>query len=80
MNGLTEFIKMKAFDEKSKIPSTVIDQYVEQIIYDKGVFTWILNPSLGNECQRLEMDTSEWKKGYITDKLLCRDTGSTGSY
>ena len=62
MKGLAEFIQMKAFDAKRKIPSTIIDQYVEQIIFDKGVFTWILNPALGNQYQRLSIDASGMKK------------------
>ena len=33
MKGLAEFIQMKVFDAKRKIPSTIIDQYVEQIIF-----------------------------------------------
>lgn len=51
MDKLSEFIKMKAFDESRKIPKTIIDYYVEQIIYDKGVFTWILNPVTGNKME-----------------------------
>ena len=80
MKGLSEFIKMKAFDAKRKIPSTIIDQYVDQIIFDKGVFTWILNPALGNKYQRLSMDTSGMKKHQGRLKLMCCDEATTGSY
>ena len=78
MKGLAEFIQMKAFDAKRKIPSTIIDQYVEQIIFDKGVFTWILNPALGNQYQRLSIDTSGMKKNQTSPKLLCCADTSTG--
>ena len=71
---------MKAFDAKRKIPSTIIDQYVEQIIFDKGVFTWILNPALGNQYQRLSIDTSGMKKNQTSPKLLCCADTSTGCY
>lgn len=64
MKGLAEFIQMKAFDAKRKIPSTIIDQYVEQIIFDKGVFTWILNPALGNQYQRLSIDSYNMETNY----------------
>ena len=80
MKGLAEFIQMKAFDAKRKIPSTVIDQYVEQIIFDKGVFTWILNPALGNQLQRLTIDTSGMKKNCSSQELLCRADTGTGCY
>jgi hypothetical protein len=57
---LSEFIKMKAFDMRAKIPETVIDYYVDKIIFDHGVFNWYLNPVLGN--QTFNPDTTDWKK------------------
>ena len=39
IENLTEFIKMKAFDPRAKIPETLINAYVDRIIFDKGVFS-----------------------------------------
>lgn len=58
MESLTAFIKMKAFDENAKIPETIIDHYVDKIIYDKGTFMWILNPRLGNKVSSIKVDGS----------------------
>ena len=60
IKSLTEFIKMKAFDPRAKVPDTVVDGFVERIIYDKGVFSWYLNPSVGNAA--FSVDTTDWKK------------------
>ncbi len=78
MKALTEFIQMKAFDANSKIPSTIIDHYVEKIIFDNDVFTWILNPALGNELQRLSIDASGMKKSKKIHELLCYAECCTG--
>lgn len=80
MKCLAEFIQMKSFDPKRKIPSTIIDQYVDQIIFDKGVFTWILNPALGNQIQRLSIETSGMKKSQPSPQLLCCADTNTGCY
>ena len=60
IESLTEFIKMKAFDPRAKIPDTMINAFVDRVIYDKGVFTWFLNPKLGNAS--FDIDTTDWKK------------------
>lgn len=45
IDSLSEFIKMTAFDTRAKIPETVIDIFVDQIVYDHGCFIWYLNPT-----------------------------------
>ncbi len=77
INSLTEFINMKAFDPRGKIPEALIDAFVEKVIYDKGAFIWYLNPKLGN--QRFYIDTTDWKKCRTKDqKIMIPDHGSTG--
>lgn len=53
MESLTEFIKMKAFADKKTIPETVIDHFVSGIRFDKGIFTWVLDPRMGQELSEL---------------------------
>ena len=81
LDALSSFVKMKVFDEKSSIPSTIIDRYVEKIIFDKDKFTWILNPRLGNEKQKVNM-CIENKHMYNdgSTAVMCYDEASTGSY
>lgn len=79
MDKLSEFIKMKAFDESRKIPKTIIDYYVEQIIYDKGVFTWILNPVTGNKMENILIDTGKLKRNGHIENSMCHVNSSTGS-
>lgn len=80
MKRLSEFIKMKAFDEKKKIPSTIIDYYVDCIIYDKGVFKWILNPEMGNFYTNIAIDAGGLKKNKHIDNSMCCVDSSSGSY
>ena len=68
---------MEAFDPRAKIPETLIDAFVDRIIYDKGTFSWYLNPKLGNE--RFDIDTSTWKKSMLK-KTNAGAVSSTGSY
>ena len=82
-DALSSFVKMKAFDEKSSVPSTIIDRYVEKIIFDKDKFTWVLNPRLGNENQKVNMcidnkNNSCYNNG--SSVTMCYDEASTGSY
>lgn len=82
-DALSSFVKMKAFDEKSSVPSTIIDRYVEKIIFDKDKFTWVLNPRLGNEKQTVNMcidnkNNSCYNNG--SSVTMCYDEASTGSY
>ena len=42
IESLSEFIKMTAFDARAKIPDTVIDNFVDQIVCDHGAFIWYL--------------------------------------
>ena len=79
MESLTAFIKMKAFDEKAKIPETIIDHYVDRIVYDKGTFTWYLNPRLGNKVSSIKVDGSSLKKTSILENATCHADSSTGS-
>ncbi|MBO6208610.1 MAG: recombinase family protein [Lachnospiraceae bacterium] len=76
IESLTEFINMKAFDPRGKVPETLIDAFVERVIYDKGVFTLYLNPKLGNE--RFDINTTDWKKSGLK-KTPVQHT-STGRY
>ncbi|WP_458459066.1 recombinase family protein [Pseudobutyrivibrio sp.] len=66
LESLKEFVNMKAFDPGAKIPEAFIDVFVDKIIYDKGVFSWYLNPKFGNEV--FDMDTSNWKKSMLNRK------------
>ncbi len=66
IESLTEFIKMQAFDSRAKIPEAMIDAFVDRVVYDKGVFSWYLNPKLGNES--FKIDTSDWKKNMLKGK------------
>ena len=66
IESLTEFIKMKAFDPRAKIPETLIAAYVDTIVFDKGMFSWYLNPKLGNDA--ISVDASDWKKGLMNGK------------
>lgn len=79
IDSLSEFIKMKAFDPRAKIPETLINAFVDRIVYDKGVFSWYLRPGFGNET--FDFDTSDWKKSMSkSQKKTLADYGSTGSY
>ena len=79
IESLFEFVKMQAFDPRAKIPETMIDAFVDRVIYDKGVFSWYLNPKLGNDS--FKVDTTDWKKNMLKaqKKTLPADT-STGCY
>lgn len=77
MERLESFIKMKAFRENAKIPSTVIDYCVERIVFDKGQFLWFLNTKLGCKCTEIAIDGSSLKK---TANPTCQVHSPTGSY
>ena len=79
MKSLTDFINMKAFAKSRKIPSTIIDAYVERIVFDKGDFTWILNPRLGNNMSTIVVSESEFPR-QTQGNLMCSAYASTGSY
>lgn len=64
--SLEEFIKMKAFDPAAKIPESFIEAFVDRIVFDKGVFSWYLNPKFGNEV--FDIDTTDWKKTMLNGK------------
>ena len=77
IESLTEFIKMQAFDPRAKIPETMIDVFVDRIVYDKGDFSWYLNPKLGNET--FKVDTTDWKKSMLkSQKKTLPAHNSTG--
>ena len=68
---------MQAFDPRAKIPETMIDVFVDRIVYDKGVFSWYLNPKLGNET--FKVDTTDWKKSMLkSQKKTLPAHNSTG--
>ena len=70
---------MKAFDPRAKIPDIIIDEFVERIIFDKGIFNWYLNPKEGNKS--ISVDTSDWKKGMFKDrKMVLPSRYSAGCY
>jgi len=46
--SLSEFIKMTAYDSRAKIPETVIDNFVDRVVFDHGDFIWYLNPTFEN--------------------------------
>ena len=82
IDSLSEFIKMTSFDARAKIPDTVIDNFVDQIVFDHGAFIWYLNPVYGNEVYK--QDASDWKKKQhlqsLSDKCTLQACPSTGSY
>ena len=79
IESLTEFINMKAFDARRKIPEALVDAFVDQVVYDKGTFTWYLNPKAGNE--RFAIDTTDWKKCMLkSQKKTLREPSRTGCY
>ena len=82
IDSLSEFIKMTAFDARAKIPDTVIDNFVDQIVFDHGAFIWYLNPTYGNEVYKQE--ASDWKKKQhlqsLNDKATSSACCSTGCY
>ena len=82
IESLSEFIKMTAFDARAKIPDTVIDNFVDQIVFDHGAFIWYLNPTYGNEVYKQE--ASDWKKKQhlqsLNDKTTSSACCSSGSY
>ena len=57
---------MKAFDPAAKIPESFIEAFVDRIVFDKGVFSWYLNPKFGNEV--FDIDTTDWKKTMLNGK------------
>lgn len=72
---------MTAFDAKAKILDTVIDNFVDQIVFDHGAFIWYLNPVYGNEVYK--QDASDWKKQHLqslSDKCTLQACPSTDSY
>lgn len=82
IDSLSEFIKMTAFDARAKIPDTVIDNFVDQIVFDHGAFIWYLNPVYGNEVYK--QDASDWEKKQhlqsLSDKCTLQACPSTGIY
>ena len=64
--SLAAFVEMKAFDPCAKLPETLIEAFVDKIIYDKGTFSWYLNPKYGNEI--FVIDTTDWKKSMLNRK------------
>ncbi|SCW83558.1 Site-specific DNA recombinase [Lachnospiraceae bacterium C10] len=66
IESLQEFVNMKAFDPRAKIPESLIEAFVDKIVFDKGVFSWYLNPKFGNEV--FDMDTADWEKSMLNRK------------
>ncbi len=79
IDSLEAFINMKALDPRAKIPEAMVNVFVDKIIYDKGVFSWYLNPILAKEC--FNVDTSEWKKTRLIPAQNASPAGfGTGCY
>ena len=79
IENLTEFIKMKAYDPRARIPEALISAFVDRIVYDKGVFSWYLSPMAGNAT--FDIDTADWKKSdFKASKAKHGAENSTGSY
>ncbi|SCY62733.1 recombinase family protein [Butyrivibrio sp. INlla14] len=78
MENLAEILNMKAYAKNKKVPDTIVDYYVYQIIYDHDVFSWYLNPKLGNEC--MAVDCTGFKRKAEIDKLMSTVHSGTGSY
>ena len=78
MKSLNDFINMKAFAKTKKIPSTIIDAYVERIVFDKGDFTWILSPRLGNKVDSIVVSEKDFPR-QTQGNLMCSAYASTGS-
>ncbi len=81
IESLSEFIKMTAFDARTKIPDTVINNFVDQIVFDHGAFIWYLNPVFGNEVYK--QDSPIGKKQHLqslSDKCTLQACPSTGCY
>lgn len=57
---------MKVFDSSAKIPESLIEAFVDKIVFDKGVFFWYLNPKFENEV--FDMNTTDWKKSMLNLK------------
>ena len=57
---------MKAFDPCAKVPETLIEAFIDKIIYDKCTFSWYLNPKYGKEI--FVIDTTDWKKSMLNRK------------
>lgn len=66
IESLQEFVNMKVFDSSAKIPESLIEAFVDKIVFDKGVFFWYLNPKFENEV--FDMNTTDWKKSMLNLK------------
>ena len=75
IESLSEFIKMTAYDSRTKIPDTVIDNFVDRVVYNHGEFIWYLNPAFGNEAYK--QTTSDWKKQLSIALSDTKDTSRT---
>lgn len=76
---LSAFLKMKCFSKKEKIPESIIEKYVEKIIFYKDDFEWYLRPTIGN-VDFLSIDAKNMKKGtHELEKTMCYVPSSTGS-
>lgn len=75
IESLSEFIKMTAYDSRAKIPDTVIDNFVDRVVYNHGEFIWYLNPAFRNEAYK--QTTSDWKKQLSIALSDTKDTSCT---
>ncbi|SFR92143.1 recombinase family protein, partial [[Clostridium] aminophilum] len=78
IDSLSEFIKMTAFDVRAEIPETVIDSFVDRIVFDHGVFNWYLKPAYGNAVYR--QDTSGWEKKQFRNASKGENAPSTADH
>ncbi|WP_081676546.1 recombinase family protein [Butyrivibrio sp. NC3005] len=78
---IEELLKMRAVNENSKVPDSIVDVFVEKIIYYRGQYTWYVNfDSLKKEENGLNIEDSPEMKAYRDVKkkatVVCLNTGS----
>lgn len=81
-NKIEELLKMRAANANSKVPESIVDVFVEQIIYYRGEFTWYMCfDSLTKDENVLNIDDSPEIKAHHKCKKKATDAPSrTGSY
>lgn len=80
IEALSKFLDMDSFSRKEPIPETIIDAYVQKIIYDHGTFTWILSPGVCSVPSVSLQSNGRAKKTDVPNVTMCCANSSTGSY
>lgn len=71
--------KKQKFTENEAIPETIIDAYVQKIIYDHGTFIWILTPGISDTPKFTLTAKKTRKKRLENNKTMCYGNCCTGS-